>query len=111
MQQQTHFWPHPWGGGEGSKGQLSLNFNNKVNFKDFYTKHCVCTYKYKDKKHIEQDIYFDAWVMPQVWAWGRWGGGGGGGGGVVQRVKNFFLETWSCGILKLAVIMSRKECK
>ena len=31
--------------GEGSKGQISLNFNNKVNFKDFYTKHCVCSNK------------------------------------------------------------------
>ena len=32
------FWPGPWGPGEGSKGQISLTFNNKVNFKDFYTK-------------------------------------------------------------------------
>ena len=30
------FWaPHP---GDGSKGQISLNFNYKVNFKEFYTK-------------------------------------------------------------------------
>ena len=32
---------------EGSKGQISLSFNNKVNFKDFYTKLCVCSYKLK----------------------------------------------------------------
>ena len=25
----------PWGPGEGSKGQISFNFNYKVNFKDF----------------------------------------------------------------------------
>ena len=35
----------PWGPGEGSKGQISLNFNYKVNFKDFYTKLCVCSDK------------------------------------------------------------------
>ena len=31
--------------GEGSKGQISFNFNYKVNFKDFYTKLCVCSNK------------------------------------------------------------------
>ena len=29
------FGPAPWGHGEGSKGQISLNLNHKVNFKDF----------------------------------------------------------------------------
>ena len=30
------FWvPAPWGPGEGPKGQISLNLNYKVNFKDF----------------------------------------------------------------------------
>ena len=30
------FWvPAPWGLGEGPKGQISLNLNYKVNFKDF----------------------------------------------------------------------------
>ena len=27
--------PTPWGPGEGAKGQISLNLNHKVNFKDF----------------------------------------------------------------------------
>ena len=27
--------PAPWGPGEGSKGQISFDFNYKVNFKDF----------------------------------------------------------------------------
>ena len=32
----TLFWaPATWGLGEGSKGQISLNLNYKVNFKDF----------------------------------------------------------------------------
>ena len=35
----------PLGPGEGSKGQISFNFNYKVNFKDLYTKLCVCSYK------------------------------------------------------------------
>ena len=39
------FWPRPWGPGEGSKGQIPFNFNYKVNFKDFYSKLCVCSHK------------------------------------------------------------------
>ena len=35
------FWPRPLGPGEGPKGQISFNFNFKVNFKDFLTKLCV----------------------------------------------------------------------
>ena len=31
--------------GDGSKSQISFNFNYKVNFKDFYTKLCVCSHK------------------------------------------------------------------
>ena len=31
--------------GDGLKGQISFNFNYKVNFKDFYTKLCVCSHK------------------------------------------------------------------
>ena len=34
--QWHHFWVQaPWGIGEGPKGQISLNLNYKVNFKDF----------------------------------------------------------------------------
>ena len=45
---QRHiFWPHPLDPGEGSKGQISFIFNYKVHFKDFYTKLCVCTHKWK----------------------------------------------------------------
>ena len=33
------FWPPPpWDPREGSKGQISFNFNYKIIFKDFYTK-------------------------------------------------------------------------
>ena len=41
------FGPAPWGPGEGSKNQISFNFNYKVNFKDFYSKLCVCSHKRK----------------------------------------------------------------
>ena len=47
VQRQKMFRPAPWGPWEGSKGQISLNFNYKVNFKDFYTKLCVCTHTWK----------------------------------------------------------------
>ena len=46
-----------WGPGEGSKGQVSLNYN--VNLKDFYTNFvCFLT------KHIRRDFHSVAWVMP-----------------------------------------------
>ena len=38
----SNWWP--W---VRSKGQTSLNFNYKINFKDFYTKLCVCSHKLK----------------------------------------------------------------
>ena len=38
------FGPAPWGPGEGSKGQISFNFNYKVNFKDLIPNFvCVVT--------------------------------------------------------------------
>ena len=42
---QIFFWLRPLGPWEGSKGQISFNFNYKVNFKDFYSKLCVCSHK------------------------------------------------------------------
>ena len=44
-QRKFIFGSAPWGPGEGSKGQISFNFNYKVNFKDFYSKLCVCSHK------------------------------------------------------------------
>ena len=34
--------PPPWGPGEGPKGLISLNFNCKVNFIDFFKPNFVC---------------------------------------------------------------------
>ena len=45
VQRQISFCPAPCGPGEGSTGEISFNFNYKVNFKDFYTKLCVCSHK------------------------------------------------------------------
>ena len=39
------FCPAPWGPGEGSKVQISFNFNYKVNFKILYQTLCVLTNK------------------------------------------------------------------
>ena len=39
--------PVSWGLWEGPKGQISLNLNYKVNFKDFKTKLCVFSQKLK----------------------------------------------------------------
>ena len=51
VQHQTFFGPAPWGPGEGLKGQISFNFNYKVNFKDFYTKLCVCSHNKRYKTY------------------------------------------------------------
>ena len=42
---ESTFSPTPWGAREGPKGQISYNFNCKVNFKDFDTKHCMSSHK------------------------------------------------------------------
>ena len=60
------FGPALWGPWEGSKGQLSLNFNYKVNFKDFYTKTLCVFSQIKDTKHIRRDFHSVDWVMPQA---------------------------------------------
>ena len=58
-----------------SKCQISLNFNYKVYFKDFYTKRCVFS-QIKDMKHIKRIFHSAAWVMPHWWDLGCWRGGG-----------------------------------
>ena len=49
----------PWSPWEGSKCQISFNFNYKVNFKDFYVFSQI-----KGIKHVKQDFHSVAWVMP-----------------------------------------------
>ena len=50
------------------KGQISLNFNYKVNFNDFYM-----FSQMKDIKHIEQNFHSVAWFTLQgVGPLGNW---------------------------------------
>ena len=70
----TFFGPAPLGPGEGPKGQISLNFNYKVNFKDFFNQTLCVSSHMKDIKHIIQDFHLAALVMPQGWNFGvLWG--------------------------------------
>ena len=69
VQQQKKFWPAPWGPGEESNGQISFNFNYKVNFKDFYTKLCVCTHKWKIQNISDGIFILSPWSCPRGWTW------------------------------------------
>ena len=82
------FGPAPWGPGEGSKGQISFNSNYKVNFKDFCTKLCACSHKWKIQNISEGFWFCRLGHAPGVGLWGT--------GGAKSKKKNF--QTWSCGI-------------
>ena len=64
------FGPAPMGPGEGSKGQISFNFNYKVNFKDFYTKLCVCTHKWKIQNISDRIFILSPGSCPRGGTWG-----------------------------------------
>ena len=57
--------PASWGLEEVPKGQISLNFNHKVNFKDFLNPTLFVFSQMKDMKNIRQDFHSVPWVMPQ----------------------------------------------
>ena len=95
--------PDPWG---GVKRSNIINFNYKVNFKDFYTKLCVCSHKWKIQ-NISDGIFI---LLPGSYPrCGTLGGGGGGGGLGVPRgsKKKSFLNMvmWH---LKLTGMTSRR---
>ena len=83
------FGPTPWGPGEGSKGQISFNFNYKVNFKDFYTKLCVCSHKWKIRNISDGILILMPGSCPLGGTLGRWGCRGG---------QKKIFQTLSCGI-------------
>ena len=56
--------PAPWGLGEGPKDRISLNFNYKVNPKDFLKKYMCVFSQMIDIKHIIIDFHLVAWVLP-----------------------------------------------
>ena len=66
------------------RGQISFNFNYKVNFKDFYSKLCVCSHIWRYKTY---QTGFSL-SCPRGGTLGRWGCPGG------QKK----IQTWSCGI-------------
>ena len=97
--------PAPWGPGEGSKGQISFDFNYKVNFKDFYTKLCVCVLTNEIYKTYQTGFSFCCLGhAPGVGLRGSVGAQGGGGS------KNFFsnMAMWH---IKSMGVRSRTECK
>ena len=60
---QFNWSPPPCGHGEGPKGQISLNFNNKVNFKGVLNQTlCVFSQK-KDIIHIRRDLHSAGWDL------------------------------------------------
>ena len=62
-----------WGPWKGSKGQISFNFNYKVNFKDFYTNFvCVLT----NERYKIYQTGFSLCRLGHAPAMGLWGTGG-----------------------------------
>ena len=82
------FGPIPWGPREGSKGQISFNFNYSQFQRFIYQLLCVFS-QMKDTKHIRRDFHSVPWVMPQGWDFGALG---------VPRGPIFFFQTWSYGL-------------
>ena len=70
------FGPAPWGPGEGSKGQISFNFNYKVNFKDFLYQLCVCSHKWKIQNISDGIFILSPGSCPRGGTLGRWGAQG-----------------------------------
>ena len=75
------FWPCPLGPWGGVKRSNIINFNYKVNFKDFYTKLCVCSHKWKIQNISDVIFILSPGSCPRV---GLWGAGG------AQGVNLFF---------------------
>ena len=72
LQRYNFFGPRPLDLGETPNGQISLNSNYKVNFKDFFNlKLCVVS-QMKDINSVRPDFHSVAWVMPQGWDLGCW---------------------------------------
>ena len=56
--------------GEGSKGQISFNFNYKVKFKDFYSKPCVCVLTNERYKTYQTGFFLSPGSCPRGGTWG-----------------------------------------
>ena len=86
---KKNFGPAPWGPGEGSKGQISFNFNYKINLMDFIPNFvCVLT----NERYKTYQMGFSLCSLGHAPEVGLWGAGG------AQVVKKSNFQTWSCGI-------------
>ena len=81
------FCPTPWGSGERSKGQISVNLNYKVNFKDLYTKLCVVLTNERYKTYQTEFSFCRLGHAPGVRLWGA-----GGTPGTEGVKKIFFFK-------------------
>ena len=68
----SNWWP--WG---EVKGQISLNFGYHVNFKDFYTKFCVCFHKCQIQIISDRILILSPRSCPRGGTLGHWGYPGG----------------------------------
>ena len=67
------FGPTPWWPLGEVKGQISLNFGYHVNFKDFYTKLCVCFHKWKIQNISDGILILLPGSCPRGGTLGHWG--------------------------------------
>ena len=81
---ESNWWP--WG---AVKGQKSFNFSYHVNFKDFYTKFCVCSHKWKIQNISDGIFILLPGSCPRGGTLGHWAYPGGS--------NNFFFKQ-SCSI-------------
>ena len=96
------FGPDPWGPGEGSKGQISFNFNYKVNFKEFIP-NFVCVLTNERSKTYQSGFSFCCLGhAPGVGLWGDRG---------AQVVKNLIFSNMVMLHIKSTRMTSRTECK
>ena len=98
MQRQILWELCPLGHWGGAKGQISSNFNYKVNFKDFFYQTLCVFSRMKDTKNIRRDFHSVTWVMDQGW-----------GAGGAQVVKKYFSNIVMLHI-KSTGLTSRTEC-
>ena len=64
------FWPHPLGPWEGSKGQISFNFNYKVIFKYFLSNFVFVLTNERYKTHQTGFLFCRLGYAPGVGLWG-----------------------------------------
>ena len=89
-----------WGPGEWSIGQISFNFNYKVNFKDFYTKLCVLFSQMKDTNISDGILILLPGSCPRVGLFGP--------GDAEGVKKNSNMVMWH---IKSSEMTSRTESK